>query len=422
MHIHRWQRIIKRYLNPSEPRGLLSWRYLVPRKNSTLLLHRQAFFSGFSQRPAIFWSLMVFHSYVLWYLFYSWQQCCRNWRRYSAKLTSQKHVPQYKQLKDLLILALFYSTPPRFYYLFRLYQYPRCKWLNFVYAHELPSWHHMMSPSISPQSRRLMSDKTVFAETMSKLNLPVVSSINRVKRGDTATDAILFQGQSLFLKPVDGSRKQGCYTLLHDKQHNRYELHGKYDHFGGLDDIKATLNKQFEEKDYLIQPLLKNTHWLDSHCPCLELITIRLVTALNKNGPQCLCAVMEIPVSHHRVSLVSIDIDTGRLQPIDLSFVSLSSDNKNGGHIAKRLADKDLPDWHSLKQIAEIAHSSFSDIATIGWDFALTDEGIRLLEGNINWDVTPHQLTGEGLSPYFESLMRDSDRSKQRTGKPSLSR
>lgn len=67
------------------------------------------------------------------------------WRRYAGETRRRFHLSLARQTLDLLHLSLLHGIPPIFYYSYGLHRRPRPRWLNYVYTHELPHWHTVMS-------------------------------------------------------------------------------------------------------------------------------------------------------------------------------------------------------------------------------------------------------------------------------------
>ncbi len=387
---------------PRTPYCMFSWRYLVPGENSKVKLHRRAFIASLSRRPRILWWLIALHSYFLWYVFNGWRQCYRVWLIFSVDLSLSEGLGRGKQLKDLLILTFLYTTPPRFYYSYRLYQCSQIEWFDFIYTHELPYWHNMISPRPSVASCLLLSNKAVFSQVMLQRGIPAVKTSHHIINGKDVNDMALFQKQSLFLKPSKGSRKQGCFTLLFNHASGQYQLQGK----GACVDeniaIKTLITEQSQRQEYLIQPLLINHTWFSKFLRPTQLITLRIITVFDGEKSECISAIMEIPVSEslNQVIPVGIDITTGRLFPCEVPY-KIPDDRRK---IIDAFEGQILPYWQEATTIAKDAHLSCGDITTVGWDLALTNQGIKILEGNINWGVEVHQYGGKCLLPIFNSM------------------
>src|SRR5690606_1438817 len=141
------------------------------------------------------------YSYPPWYLFRAWRQVFAVWRKRSPELKSRHAVSRGRQFFDLLLLALAHSIPPGCYYQYRLWRVPETGWLDFIYTHELPHWHQVMSPGLGGKTSRLMTHKQDFALEMSRLGLPSVATVLLLRQGSPIPPADLFQGIPLFLKP-----------------------------------------------------------------------------------------------------------------------------------------------------------------------------------------------------------------------------
>lgn len=57
-----------------------------------------------------------------------------------------------------------------------------------------------------------------------------------------------------------------------------------------------------------------------------------------------------------------------------------------------------VPFFEDAKQIALNAHELFKDMKSIGWDIAITPNGVLIIEGNDDWDVIlPQKLLQKGI-------------------------
>ncbi len=397
---------LKRYLNPKAPFAILSWRYILPNQTPAVRLHRQAFLTNFTRRPRVLWCLLTVHSYFIWYLFYSWRQCYQVWKSKNTACLLSEGVNTWQLLGHLFTLAFLQATPPRFYYHYRLHRYPVKQWLEFIYTHELPHWHQIMSPNISEQSQQLLSDKSYFSQKILEKGLPAVPTFAHLSRGAKLTDDTLFQERSLFFKPQNGSRKVGCITLHYNSYAKEYcleELDAK--RIYGLNSIKASIKALNEQQDYLVQPLLVNCSWVNSHCNCSELLTVRVISGLIDSVPHCISAVLEIPIKGqlNRIHPMEIDVTTGQLNMLESRFRVHEEYCQHVRTLHKQL----LPNWQEIKTVAEKAHLHCQDVTTVGWDLALTDKGIILLEGNFNWGVEVHQINRNNLMPYFQGYFSE---------------
>ena len=386
--------IIKAYrfaLQRRQPYGLLTWRYLLPNKCDTLKNHRQAFLHFCTRKPRLIWPVIVAINYAKWYLFESWRQIFRFAQRYSAQVTVFSSIPLWKQFLQLTHAAIGYTILPREYYRYQLYRYPSGQWLHFVYNQELPEWHLMQSPNISEKSRQLITHKHHFAETGRNHNLPVIQSIALFEKGGEISESSLFSKTSLFFKPESGSRLEGCMALTYHSKTDRYTL----THADGTLTHKAAIRKAIKDKiteeRYLAQPLLQNNQWLSELLPDLPLATFRVITMIKSGRPEVVSAVMEISLTDNikQAQKLSINIQTGQLASRWM-FEHMTNE-KRGEAVLASLGGKKLPVLTEMDDIVRRAHSLCPDIYAVGWDLAWSSRGLKLIEGNLNWDVAWHQ-------------------------------
>lgn len=396
----RWQQIFRqvylRILTRQVPHAILSWRYFIPNQSMMVNRHKRVLFNAWTKLPRSVWWLIALYSYSVWYLFNSWRQIARVWKNRSLELYHHNGISRVKQLMHLTVLAIGHTIPPHFYYLYRLYDYKENQWLDFIYTHELPHWHQMMSPNISMRSQHLMSDKVDFAHAMTAVGLPLITTLYARSKGEKITEQQLFNQKSMFLKPIHGSQKKGALALIYRAQSDCYDLTGDgAEHLGNVDSnnhrsgIVNFIQQKINQEAYLFQPLLKNDTELSTIFSCKELITVRLITALNnENTLQAISAVLEIPNDgrYNQVHNLAIEITAGRLiKPSDDFDTELLAKYRLGSELK-------IPNWQHVVDISINAHKSFLDIYAIGWDLTITAAGIKLIEGNINWGLVAHQV------------------------------
>ena len=69
-----------------------------------------------------------------------------------------------------------------------------------------------------------------------------------------------------------------------------------------------------------------------------------------------------------------------------------------------------MPEWDDLKRLINEAAESVPLTKFIGWDFAHTQNGWVIVEGNENPNVIAKQMIiGEGMRPVFDKIMKDMD-------------
>jgi hypothetical protein len=387
------------------PYAILSWRYLSHKQSPSVYLHKLAFLHAWPNLPRIGWGIIALYSYGMWFAFYGWAHLWKTWHRFNQTLLELAGISRTKQLCDLWRLAFMQTTPPIDYYHYRLYRYPTTEWMDFIYTHELPSWHRAMSPNMSQRTINLLSDKAAFAQEMRKQGLPVIDSIV-IPQGSNVSREHLFQQSSLFLKPLCGSRKIDSYGLEYHSSSDTYTVVVSADQvMDTREDIMDFFNALIKKQDYIIQPMLRNHKALQIFFSFEVLITIRLITVWTGSKAQAVSALIELPINTYsnRVYAMPVDIEQGIILPIEETVFSVLNDKASE---IKHLAEKKIILWPELVDVAQKAHAFFSDLFSIGWDLAITPDGIRLIEGNINWGVAQHQINNPLLMPSYIQHMK----------------
>ncbi len=406
-------RRIKPFFRRTTPYAILSWRYLLPGQSAAVRLHKLVFLHAFPGKPRVVWFAMALLSYTKWFAFQGLIQLWKTWKKYSLVLQEETGISRNKQFADLLKLVFLQTTPPYFYYRYRLYRYTTLEWFNFVYTHELPNWHLVMSPDLSQKTTNLLSDKAAFAQEMQRQGFPVIEGIV-IHKGDQRTNEQLFQQKSLFLKPLCGNRKIGAYELAYHSSTDSYSLFvSENNTIDNREEIVSFFQSLTEKQDYLIQPLLLNHPDLQKLTDCHSLITFRVITVWTNNEALVVSAIAEFPVSNCSEYIYPL--------PVDLKSGTILAVKEKGVTIKKGIEPKfeyvpgnQVIHWQELVDIAKKAHAFFPDMFGIGWDLAVTPEGVRLIEGNINWGVDLHQVNEPVLMPAHISYARQ-DLLKNRT-------
>ncbi len=386
-----WQRLRQVLFRPI-PHGIFCWRYFFPGQSSTVKRHRQVFLNTLFRKPRVVWGLIVVMNYLLWYLWFAWRKVFSVWRVRSRTSTL---ISSIRELQSLFWLAYGYGVPPHNYYRYQLYRYSSRDWLEFVFNHELPQWHLVASPDITDDESRLLNDKLIFAETMARYHLPAVETFQVFVQDELLSSAWLFQQRSLFFKPLTGNQKRGCYTLYYHSDNDEYQLVGD-EEAASQNEIVAVLQRQFNQQSYLCQPLLQNHDFISQIAPDLPLVTIRVITLKKGMDVGVISAVMEVAETDTANNIIPVYIEStdGVLEkPL------LIPENMNNvlQELFSLLDGKVLPWWSETLEVVIRAHGYFPNVTSIGWDIAITPEGVKLIEGNFNWAVAPHQLTGKAI-------------------------
>jgi hypothetical protein len=307
-----------------------------------------------------------------------------------------------RSLLRVLASRFLYGIGPRYYSLFALRELPPSEWSRFVTD---DGAFQRLQFERSPQSMRdLMRDKAAFYEHCLKHDLPTIPIIGMVGKGRHSGYSFVKQiespaqwGQaiseqsSLFVKSVDGSFGEGAFRVT--RLGDRFEYEGRT---GTAAELYAYLCAGLDRYvGWIVQPRVKNHLQIAQMMSPDTLGTIRVVTWLHSGVAKAVAAVMKVPVGasvtdnfHHGKSgnlLAAFDLTTGRLSmprgsirqdwPVMRSF----PEHPDSG---AQLEGFIVPYWSDVVQLALKAQQSLPLLRSAGWDIAVTDAGVKLLEGN----------------------------------------
>lgn len=126
---------------------------------------------------------------------------------------------------------------------------------------------------------------------------------------------------------------------------------------------------------------------------CLN--TIRVVTVLNKDNKKVdiIGAVLRLGVNndvdnfHSGGIAVNIDIETGCLVGEGFKLAPSNPEFYSEHPVTKVKFDKYcLPQWSTVLETVKKASHIIPQVRTVGWDVAITQSGVSLIEGNHDWD------------------------------------
>lgn len=249
----------------------------------------------------------------------------------------------------------------------------------------------------------VLTNKGAFAAACHRLGLPhpptaPIASDN----GLLDLPPALARLERLFVKPASGRRGIGAALLIRNPV-GGWQLEsrdGKQ-----IDTERAPLlRRRAADGPVVVQPVLQNHPALRGSVGA-TLLTIRIVTGRRFGGTTGpLSALAEIPLdgmlplaSRHLVLPVHPTGDGGgRLGIPDLTVAGSAECHPETHAVFAGLV---VPCWAELERLAADAHRLLaSDLATVGWDIAVTPEGPVLIEGNIGWAAAPHYFNHAGLN------------------------
>ncbi len=212
-------------------------------------------------------------------------------------------------------------------------------------------------------------------------------------RNDFASFCI--ETKHLFVKPLAGSEGDGSFVIDVENESDAISL------FAKLSESKKKWmveERIFQDEEF--------AQWNAS-----SVNTVRLPSFLNRNGFFILAPIFRTGRAGKSIDNTSaggvfalIDHITGRISSEGYDIYSHVYDKHPDSGMNFR--DYQIPRWDELLSTAEKAHRSFSNHLYIAWDFALTEKGWELIEGN--WGrFRGAQIAGKkGLKDQFLHYMK----------------
>ncbi len=180
--------------------------------------------------------------------------------------------------------------------------------------------------------------------------------------------------------------------------------------------IFNSLIKLLGNDRWIIQERIKDQHPEYAKFHSQSVNTIRIVTIKNNSSIDVLCSFFRIGVNGKHTDnwssggmVIGVDINTGKLEKWGLFNPTIGI--KSNIHPDSKICFEDvrLYLWDEMVEYVKKVHKLFYGIHSIGWDIAITSNGIMLVEGNDNWDTIDAQFYAGAkmdFNKYFKSQVR----------------
>lgn len=206
----------------------------------------------------------------------------------------------------------------------------------------------------------------------------------------------------LFIKKLAGECGDGCY-LLEDpgSDETRLLVNGRPATYGEL--VNETAGSE-----YILQRRIPQHERLNALNPsCVN--TIRIITVMGQKSrcPHIFAHFLRLGVNtvmdNRATGGVAVLIDeNGVLRGDGFGHHFICHEHPVTGVPFDGYA---LPFWPEVKELVLAAHNTLPEIASIGWDVALTPTHPILLEGNDNWELCGVQDTAGGIKARWYDLL-----------------
>jgi hypothetical protein len=330
----------------------------------------------------------------------------------------------------LLKARIKHGIGPMNYSLFRFSSLPGSQWGNYITDKQC--FVQIFKNNVSQNTQLLVDNKALFYRHCIEHDLPTIPIICGLGNLPTHSDGLIVRindvdqlisvlesaPTELFIKPVGGAHGDGAFAV---QRTGRYFVFGQNTTDGSPQAFYHYLRDQLkQEAGFLVQPRIRAHRKLADISSTNGLATARVVTAFAENKAQVLFAAAKLSVGKNitdnfsRGSTgnlgVGIDTTTGKLSeawgvasndwPIMQSF-DFHPDT------GQRIHGSDFPLWREVLDLALKAQNSLPELKTTGWDIAVTDEGVLLVEANCFWGIALMEVALQrGLrrevSKYYE--------------------
>ncbi len=321
-----------------------------------------------------------------------------NWRRFHQKefvrmLTAPNRKSLLRQALEAGLLFWRYRHPPVQYLRYALYlKTAPADWhsrLPYAFFRDLQS---RFNPR---EAQKFAKNKRLFRERMEAAGLPAVREIFTIDlegaiRGAegqplAAEDAAaLIRAGEFFVKPIDGLQGRGTSLIRPG------------------DDVEAFVATA---RNVIVQPRVRQHSLLRRLAPN-SVNTVRIDTLPNGDRWLNNAAVLKVGIGENIVDngsaggiSIGIDLATGRLHPVG------HQKPKYGSKMFDRHPDTGvvfqdvvLPNWDLLRETVSRAADAMLPLRSLGWDVAITEEGVVLLETNHSWDPDLFEIAWGGLA------------------------
>ena len=337
-------------------------------------------------------------------------------RRFGPDVERAWGVPLRDQRAQLREVALRYGVNANMYYRYRMYLLDSLDGA----ATYVPVGLHKAARSAFYRRFGLdgsINDKTAFAVRCREEGIRTIPSVatfsgSGVEWGAAAADGQL-PPRDLFGKPafsVGGGG--GAERWWWDGDRYRSEDGELYDPPA----LVHLLRERSVDVPYLLQPRLVNVPSLQPLCEN-TLGTVRAITvSVSGESPVHVGSLLRIPLRDTPIDNFSaggvaapVGAETGRLGPAVSKALDLAAgDHAVHPRTGHPIAGVALPQWEEVVDVAVRAHGVYPGLPIVGWDIAVSTDGVVLVEGNSNPSILTAQQVGRrplGSTAYPRAML-----------------
>ncbi len=314
---------------------------------------------------------------------------------------------------QLVRAKLKYRIGPYHFSLFGLAQVPARDWKDYIIMR--PSFDSRRN-ALSPNAvRGVIDNKILFYEHCVRTGLPTIPIICAVGLDTVSTSSavedvhnaerlgVLLENAppEMFAKPVCGAHGDGVFRVV--RSGDSFEVDGR---MGALEHLFDRLRQSGAGGGgSILQPQVRPHSGMRQWSSPNGLPTIRLVTVMRPAGPEIMYACLRIPVGASVTDNFGTGTNGNLVAGIDVERGVLThaygSRQRNWPVMVEvaehpdtrcRFAGIPVPSWPEAVDAAMRGQASLPRLKTIGWDVAVTTNGVLLVELNSNYGVYTLQV------------------------------
>lgn len=300
-------------------------------------------------------------------------------------------ISKYRLAIDIFICKLYYGILTKEYFFFSFYdksRYARKQYVGTIERERVfRSLNNSRSDFLMLDSKKDTYDvyKVFFHRELIRVALPQDISI---------LYNFLHEKQNIIIKPIASSKGRGVKIIKsNDLNNNR--------------DIQDLMN--LSQGEYVVEELVKQ----DASIACFHpesVNTIRLVTYFDGHKLTKLFALFRMGVGDSCIDntcsggiSAAVDINTG---------VIISEGTRQNGerfyfhpNTGVQIIGRQIPRWEELNRMVEDIVMVRPQLKIVGWDFALSENGWLLIEGNTLPSFFGIQIAlNKGVRSWFKAL------------------
>ena len=328
----------------------------------------------------------------------------------------------YKKEKENILSRLIsfckahfkYGINPLLYSYYQLDSVPESMWGEYIVDQD--EFNQLLAGDSSVDERRLAGNKIQFYRHCIVEDLPVipiycvVTNDSEINIENVKTVGSLEEWQEIFstlpdeffIKPILGASGNNSFAVY--KEDNSVKFSGR---FGSLVDLFDYLKERLHKRGqgFIVQPRMKTHSSLKGVVADKGLSTVRVATLRRFDRSEVIMACLKMIRGNNDHDNFSKGMSNNLISPINTEAGELTpawgslmgdwpemvqydehpdSGVKIDGYV--------LPFWREICELALKAQDSLPSLQTIGWDIALTDDGIFLVEANTAYDAASFQL------------------------------